>query len=383
MIHEKLLKEFDQIDEEMFHHSTRYLLEVVNSSKYSSSLRDWFKSQTIHHLIELEQSAVENLYDELPRPSEIDDNLRTAISYKSQVIPYLKQKPGFGKLCLIRIFYYGLDYFLQKDVPLTWERFNSHLDERENSPYPLDKLPFLNYEYHPVTISAAQNLVAEWTSNHDYYKKVESWFKRGKHNKLAASKRGNLPNDFPYDIGSSYLEIRKNTPKCDWDYFTDLCRQLAFNYYAEEFLELLLPFDHGIKTRPSGIETVENCPLEISVDWAMAQDFTAQTQITSEKLLEEIQECIDHSSKHFRKVENEMNTLDAYKDVPSANVQLIHGKPADKYTEAELMGLIRNARKSQEDIKDLVETSKRVKSKHEALEANIAIYVAALDALSE
>jgi hypothetical protein len=158
---------------------------------------------------------------------------------------------------------------------------------------------------------------------------------------------------------------------------------LAFNYYAEEFLGLLLPFDHGVKTRPSGIETVENCPLEINVDWAMAQDFTAQTQFKSENLLEEIQEHIDNSSKHFRKVENEMNTLDAYKDVPSANVQLIHGKPADKYTEAELMILIRNARKAQEDIKDLVETSKRVKSKHEALEANIAIYVAALDALAE
>lgn len=373
MLHEKLLEEFDQIDEEMFNHSTKYLLEVVNSSKYSSRLQDWFKTQNIHHLYKLEQSKVEDLYDQLPYPTEVDDKLRTPVSYKTSVIPYSQQKPGFDKLCLVRIFYYGFEYFLQKDVPLTWKEFTSHL-EKEAPSYPLDKLPFLNYEYHPDTISAAQQVVAEWTSDRNYYMNVENWFKKGKYKSFVMRERGNLLNDFPLKLDNNYATWRKNALKEDWNNFCELCRQLAFNYYVEEFLNLLLPFDHNIKRKQDPKEHAHELALMIGVDMATYPD---------ESVIAQINQHFENANIHFRKVENDMNTLDAYKNVPSVQVQLIHGKPADKYTEAELMSLIRDARKAQNDIRDLVDTSTRVKAKHEALEANIAVYVAALDALAD
>jgi hypothetical protein len=373
MIHEKLLEEFDQIDEEMFNHSTKYLLEVINSSKYSSSLRDWFKTQPIIYLNKLEQSKLEDLYDALPHPTEVDDKLRTPVSYKTSVIPYSQQKPGFGKLCLVRIFYYGLDYFIQQDVPLTWKGFTSHL-EKEAPSYPLDKLPFLNYEYHPDTIAAAQQAVGEWTSSHSYYINVENWFKKGKYKTFVVRERGKILREFPSKLDTNYATWRSRSPKEDWDYFTELCCQMAFNYYAEEFLGLLLPFDHNIKRKHDPKEHAHELALMIGVDMATYPD---------ESVIAQINQHFENANIHFRKVENDMNTLDAYIDVPSVQVQLIHGKPADKYTEAELMSLIRNARKAQDDIRDLVNTSTRVKAKHEALEANIAVYVAALDALAE
>lgn len=82
-------------------------------------------------------------------------------------------------------------------------------------------------------------------------------------------------------------------------------------------------------------------------------------------------------------MENTMTRLAQFEDVPSATPHLIHGKPAESYTEAELMGLIRKARKEQESLKDLADISTRVKAKVEALGEAIKVYVEALDGLAE
>lgn len=377
MIHKKLLHQFGGINEEIFDLSTRYLLEVTNSSKYLAKLRDWFKVQwpNSHSLFnEKGTYDLDDLSRILPTPQKADPSLLSALQFKISELRHPGAVQGFGKLCLVRIFYFGLSEICKEKVPSTWKDYTSHFDGEEAPSYPLDKLPFLNYEYDPVTIDAAQQLLAEWTSDHNYYASVSNWFGRGKHEKLLMRERGNLPIDFPYTFDDSYSKLRITTPKRDWDHFTDLCRQMAFNWYAEEFLGLLLPFDHNIKRKHGPKEHAHELALMIGVDMATYPD---------ESVIAQINQHFENANIHFRKVENDMNTLDAYKHVPSVQVQLIHGKPADKYTEAELMALIRDARKAQDDIRDLVNTSTRVKAKHEALEANIAVYVAALDALAE
>lgn len=95
----------------------------------------------------------------------------------------------------------------------------------------------------------------------------------------------------------------------------------------------------------------------------------------------EIKVHIEQAEQHFKNVENTMNTLDKFKDQASANVHLIHGRPADTYTESELMALIREAQKNKAAIADLVDTSERVKAKSAQYDTDIAVYVTALDNL--
>jgi hypothetical protein len=135
--------------------------------------------------------------------------------------------------------------------------------------------------------------------------------------------------------------------------FSILCRLLIWNHYAEEFgLErTVIP----VKTNP---------------------------EPTLDKLASDIQTHLEDAQQHFRKVENQMNTLTKFEKETTVTVTLIHGKPVEDYNESELVELIRKARAAQKDISDLVDTSKRMKDRHEKLTADIAIYTEALDSLA-
>lgn len=198
----------------------------------------------------------------------------------------------------------------------------------------------ITHKFKPETIEAAVMFKLHCVNERDFYNEVIYFFKN-----LASVNIG-INNSFPYCIKCTEKEYKhyfNQINKTDTPHFARLCRVLIYEHYYEEFVK---PF-------------------------------------TVLSLMDQVKIHLDKADKHFRGVENTMNTLTKYENKPTAMVHLIHGKPVEDYTEKELVSLIRKARQEQEDIKDLVATSERMKSKHTQLEEAIKVYVKALDNLKD
>ncbi len=228
------------------------------------------------------------------------------------------------------------------------------LRDKEHKPYTLNKC--IEYygvtsDYDEETVEVADNYCTVFVNESLCYEAVGRFFKNNPNTEINF--------DFPYKLdctNSEYRSALKKLSKEGKANFAALCRVVIWNYYAEEF---------NIPRLPIKVRSKHTQPIDPDLD----------------QLTDEINQHMANAEQSFKKVEIEMNTLTKYAKTPSVTVQLIHGRPADEYTEEELMALIRNAKASQESIADLVDTSKRMKEKSEQYSADIAVYVEALDNL--
>lgn len=209
----------------------------------------------------------------------------------------------------------------------------------------IDKFYGLTIVYSPVIVEIATQYINIVVNESKFYKAIERYM---------ATKPKEVSTLMPYRLDSSecslccktYYQHLNATTSRDRANFAAICRILLWNYYAEKF-DLL---EYPISTTPSS-------------------------------LFEETQKHLNSANEHLTNVENKMNTLTQYENETLVTVDLIHGRPKDSYTEAQLIELIRKARAAQNDIADLVDTSKRMKERHEKLAQDIAVYTEALDNL--
>jgi hypothetical protein len=92
----------------------------------------------------------------------------------------------------------------------------------------------------------------------------------------------------------------------------------------------------------------------------------------------------EHTKQFIRTTQWEqpnMSQIQSLVNVAKTEATLIHGRLLSELSESDLIQMIRKARKAQEDIKDLVDASTRMKARYEQLEADIKVYAEALDAL--
>lgn len=75
--------------------------------------------------------------------------------------------------------------------------------------------------------------------------------------------------------------------------------------------------------------------------------------------------------------------IEKYASTAYVQVELLHGRLIETYTQDQLTCLIRDARSDQKDIADLVGDSKRMAKIHAELEDDIQVYLRALDNLKD
>lgn len=213
--------------------------------------------------------------------------------------------------------------------------------------YEIDEPVFygLEVEYLQETLDLAYNYLLEFSNEREAYDEICRFFK--------ACKPKTISTGFMYEWSKgrrTYRSYFNKVDPTDKPNFAVLCRIVIWNHYAGEFE---LPV-YKIKLK-----------LTQSLD----------------DLKSEIDQHLLDAEQHFRDVGNQMNTLTKFANETTTTVTLIHGKPVEDYNESELVELIRKARVAQKDISDLVDTSKRMKERHEKLSKDIEVYTSALDSL--
>lgn len=219
----------------------------------------------------------------------------------------------------------------------------------------------MNHEFDPRTLDTGDDYVVHVTNDPEFYRQYMA----------AVNGRKNIPASECMGFGNFghiFREYKAQVTFQDQKHFRKLVQNLLWVHYCDQFCDggyrAMMARKHPIKVVEQKQKTDELYDLFINPDWLAPQQH------------------LDNAQQHFRNVENQMNTLSKFQDQASATVQLIHGRPAEDYTESELMELIRKAQSNQKAIADLVDTSERMKKKHEAYAEDIKVYVAALDRLS-
>ena len=207
----------------------------------------------------------------------------------------------------------------------------------------------ISHSFLPETLELAEEYVITATNEYNFYLHVCGYLKK------TFFFLGSDLCHYIDETKSEYMKILTRVNQQDKRYFASLVRALVYEHYFEEL-----------------VKPHTNQPLSY---------FVSKIHVNTPDILEQINNHIHNAEKHLRTVENKMNTLTKYEDQVLVEVKLIHGKPVELWTESELITVIREARSEQREIADLVETSSRMKAKHEKLEKDIAVYVAALDAL--
>lgn len=215
------------------------------------------------------------------------------------------------------------------------------------------------HDFDQSTVDLADSYALVFVNERSCYELIKQWFNDTSNTDINTS--------FPYKndyTRKEYLScLNRVTVQRDKSNFAALCRMVIWNHYSE--LYSLRQIRILVK-KPVEQLSYEKSPFQT---------------LNSEEFWKEIDNHTDNANQHLRNVENEMNTLTKFKDEVTKTVTLIHGKPVEDYTEAELVELIRKARQSQQDISDLVDTSKRMKERHEQLAKDILVYTEALDKL--
>ncbi|MFM7812598.1 MAG: hypothetical protein ACKO7M_13055 [Acinetobacter junii] len=200
----------------------------------------------------------------------------------------------------------------------------------------------ISHSYLPETIDLAEEYKIVLINERKYYLYVCDYLRKNS---------CFLESDLEHYIDetrSNYFAIYRKVKEEDKRYFASLVRALIYEHYFEEL-----------------VKPHTNKPLSY---------FLSKIYV-----LNKVNKTIPPILKDEKVIV--MDTIDKYKKEVSVNVQLIHGKPVELWTESELIAVIREARTEQNEIADLVETSSRMKAKHEQIEKDIAVYVSALDAI--
>lgn len=263
-------------------------------------------------------------------------------------VPY-----GFSDICYVLLFYKACNEYVHTQISLLYEDIVIQISK------PVEDTPEIKHRYSRETFELAATYVLELTNDGKYYSDVCEWFK---HNTVLDSKVV-PPHYFPYKATgyyNSYTKALNKSPAQDRQKFAALVRQMLFNHYSESRFGVARSDTFNIHFIEEHQEPRTECNQPI------------QQQIANH---------LAKAEAHFTIVENKMNTLTKFEKQVSATVHLIHGRPADDYSESELMALIREAQKNKAALADLVDASERMKAKSAQYDADIAVYVAALDAL--
>lgn len=201
------------------------------------------------------------------------------------------------------------------------------------------------------TVELADNYAIVFINESACYKEITKYFNENKPEYITSE----MPH-YCFPIRNEYFAALARVKGDDKRHFAALCRMVLWNHYAEEF-----------NLRRVVIKS-SNCHKKESEGF-------------SNDLLDEAIKNLNNAKAHFNNVEIKMNTLTKFEKVPVATVKLIHGRPIEDYTEAELIGLIRKANEQKKDIADLVSTSKRMAARDKELTEAITVYTEALDNL--
>lgn len=211
-------------------------------------------------------------------------------------------------------------------------------------------------------LQAVDEYILAATNESNYYHSVQSWFDISYNRKLSSG--------FPVAPQIPNLSILINKiRKSDFGMYIDFSEKRTF-------VQTMLYLHYTAEFVPDYVD------MRISDFYEITRKLEPVYDVFSDPNWEpEVNEHIEQANQHFKIVENKMNTLTKFEKEVSATVHLIHGRPAEDYTESELMQLIREAQKNKAAISDLVETSERMKAKSEKYDADIKVYVEALDNL--
>lgn len=205
--------------------------------------------------------------------------------------------------------------------------------------------------FEECTVVIAENYTLAFINDSSCYKQISDYFNENKPEYITSE----MPHYY-FPVKVEYFNALNKIKGDDKRHFAALCRMILWNHYAEEFnLKRVV-----IKS--------SNCHKKESEGF-------------SNELLDEAIKNLNNAKEHFNNVEIKMNTLTKFEKVPVATVKLIHGRPVEDYTEAELIGLIRKANEQKKDIADLVSTSKRMAARDKELTEAITVYTEALDNL--
>lgn len=171
----------------------------------------------------------------------------------------------------------------------------------------------ISHSFLPETTDLAEEYKLTAINEQKYYKYFQTYLENDTHY---------LTNDLCHYIPETKLEYMRILGKVnqqDKRYFASLVRALIYEHYFEE---LVKPY------------------VSKPLSYFLAKiDVLVKVNKVIPPILKNEQEIV-------------MDTITKYKEQTSVNVQLIHGKPVELWTESELITVIREARSEQREIAD-------------------------------
>lgn len=206
-----------------------------------------------------------------------------------------------------------------------------------------------NTIYTQALFDRLQILLLELTNEREFYERVKIYFTKRDSPFVPAYRAicGDVLR-IPCRYGNTAIDRVTDFPDYSRDQMNELLRFMLYCYYYQEFVAPHAP-EYYVTPSLSQIKILEKLrptpkPIEVT----------------------------PMSTSNF---------ISKFEDQALVTVKLIHGKPVEDYSEAELIDLIRKAKEQQSAISDLVDVSKRMADKHASIAKNIEVYVKALDAL--
>lgn len=240
------------------------------------------------------------------------------------------------------------------------------------------------YRFREKTLSLALEYVKAYIAN-TAEEQIKSFFIKN-----PESNKG-VPQEIPYKTfaESFYTSVyAKVETKEDQRLFAHLCRVMIYRYAIHKGYVSNRNFTISDYLANTGKQLYlvgvlklgrEDMPVNTSqvvqaTDIVLADMLELETKVTAVGI---------ESTKSFIKQREEpnMNQITSLANVTKTQATLIHGRLLSELSEDALIAMIRKARKQQEDIKDLVDASTRMKARYEQLEADIKVYAEALDSL--
>jgi hypothetical protein len=219
-----------------------------------------------------------------------------------------------------------------------------------------------------ATISVALTWANHFTRNLGGANLLKAWFKR------VDSSFKEVPQYMPYKEGynNTYSTfLNRVLDDDDRRMFSYLCRVLLYRYSLHKGYVKNDGFDLSKYIANGSHELYQLGVLKLGREELAETPKPQAVPVTAE-----INNC---PTKLWKEID--MNQIESLSGVAKTEATLIHGRLLSELSESDLIQMIRKARKSQEDIKDLVETSTRMKARFDQLEADIKVYAEALDAL--
>lgn len=251
-----------------------------------------------------------------------------------------------------------------------------------------------NHKFQNSTITIALDWVYKFLKEYAAESSVKEFLKK------TPSNYSGIPVETPYKEGwaKQYNSaLAKVTNDEDRRMFSYLCRVFVYHYSLHKGYVKNDSFDLAAYITNSSHQLYELGVLKLgreempvgksqvvqeaadkldlqTTDIVLADMLELETKVTAFSF-----EINNHRVKQWE--EPNMNQITSLANVAKSEATLIHGRLLSELSESDLIQMIRKARKSQEDIKDLVDTSTRMKARYQQLEADIKVYAEALDSL--